>query len=274
MSHKMIGPFIFFDHMGPATLPAGGAIDVRPHPHIGLATITYLFEGALLHRDSLGVTQRVVPGEVNWMTAGRGIVHSERSSPEDAAREQRVHGIQTWVALPRSHEDAPPAFSHHSTAELPAWVEGGARLRLIVGTYDGRRAPTPAFSPIFYVAVETDGEASVRVSTEHAERAVYLLEGDASVDGAALPAATMAVLDRDAPSIVRTTRPSKLVLVGGAPMDGDRFIWWNFVASTRERMEAAKASWREYARDGRPVGTERFPLVRDDAAEWIPLPAK
>lgn len=262
-AHKMVGPFIFFDHMGPASLAPGQGMDVRPHPHIGLATVTYLFEGAILHRDSLGCVQRIEPGDVNWMTAGRGIVHSERSAPEDRAAGIRMHGIQTWIALPLADEDAEPAFAHHPKAALPVIDLPGAQLRLILGTYAGRGSPVKVFSPMFYVAAELQAGATLAISTEHEERAVYVVEGDVTLDDAPLPAGHMGVLAPRAPARLRAIGPARVMLAGGAKMDGDRFIWWNFVASSRERIEAAKQRWREQAMGAVPGETE-----------WIPLPEK
>ena len=179
VKRRMVGPFIFFDHFGPMVVPPGGdGMEVRPHPHIGLATVTYLFDGGIFHRDSLGYAQAIRPGDVNWMTAGAGIAHSERTEPEMRRTGFRMHGIQTWVALPRSHEETAPSFEHVEAAKLPAWQEGGASLRLIVGTYGGRTAPTTHFSPIFYVGAELQAGAKTAVSPEHAERAVYVAEGE------------------------------------------------------------------------------------------------
>ena len=182
VKRRMVGPFIFFDHFGPMTVaPGGDGMEVRPHPHIGLATVTYLFEGGIFHRDSLGYAQAIRPGDVNWMTAGSGIAHSERTEPEMRRTGFRMHGIQTWVALPRSHEETAPAFEHVEAARLPTWREDGAALRLIVGTYDGRTAPTTHFSPIFYVAAELPAAGKLAIAAEHAERAVYVAHGAAAL---------------------------------------------------------------------------------------------
>jgi len=259
--HKMVGPFIFFDHFGPASFPAGQGIDVRPHPHIGLATVSYLLEGSMIHRDSLGNVQRIEPGDVNWMTAGKGIVHSERTAPEDRVEGHRLHGLQTWVALPRVHEQDEPSFSHHARESLPFVSLPGATMRLIAGTAFGQRAPTPTFSPIFYVAVEMEAGASLALPPEHEERAVYAIEGTVRVDGQAVPLRHMAVLEPWTTAQIDATSASCFTLLGGAKMDGDRLIWWNFVASSRALIDAASARWR--ARD--------FPAVPGDA-EFIPLP--
>jgi redox-sensitive bicupin YhaK (pirin superfamily) len=261
--HQMVGPFIFFDHMGPAEFAPGQGIDVRPHPHIGLATVTYLFEGAIMHRDSLGCVQRIEPGAVNWMTAGSGIVHSERTDPADRVTGARLHGIQTWIALPRAHEQTAPAFSHHPQSSLPVITQTGVEMRLIVGSAFGKKAPTPAFSEIFYLAAEMDAEAAFELPPEHEERAVYVVEGSVQVGGAALAPLHMAVLPAGAAVKIEAASAARLMLLGGAKMDGERHIWWNFVASSRELIEDAKARWRE----------QRFAAVPGET-EFIPLPAR
>lgn len=265
VKRRMVGPFIFFDHFGPMTVaPGGDGMNVRPHPHIGLATVTYLFDGGIFHRDSLGYAQAIRPGDVNWMTAGSGIAHSERTEDEMRQAGFRMHGIQTWVALPRSHEETAPAFEHVEAARLPSWQENGAALRLIVGTYAGRTAPTTHFSPIFYVAVEMPAAAKIAVSPEHAERAVYVAEGSAALGDRLLTVGDLAVLAPGQPvELVAGAEGAKLMLLGGAPMDGPRHIWWNFVSSDPARIEKAKADWR----DG------RFAKVPGDS-EFIPLPEK
>ena len=259
--HKMVGPFIFFDHFGPASFGAGQGIDVRPHPHIGLATVSYLLEGSMIHRDSLGSVQRIEPGDVNWMTAGKGIVHSERTAPEDRIEGHRLHGLQTWVALPRVHEQDEPSFSHHAKESLPVISLPGVTMRLIAGTAFGKRAPTPTFSPIFYVEVEMEAQALVTLPPEHEERAVYAIAGEVRIGGKALPLRHMAVLEPWTTARIEATAASRFVLLGGAKMDGDRLIWWNFVASSRTLIDAASARWR----------TRDFPPVPGDS-EFIPLP--
>lgn len=260
---KMVGPFIFFDHFGPVSFAAGQGADVRPHPHIGLATVTYLFEGAQVHRDSLGSVQRIDPGDVNWMTAGSGIVHSERSSPEDRAAGHRLHGLQTWVALPKSHEQVEPSFSHHAKESLPQIMLPGVTMRVIAGTAFGQRAPTPTFSPIFYVAVDMTAGAGFDLPPEHEQRAVYAVEGEVRVAGEGLPLRHMAVLEPWTTVRIEAASAARFVLLGGATMDGDRLIWWNFVASSRELIDAAAARWR--AQDFPPVPSE---------TEFIPLPER
>ena len=262
VKRRMVGPFIFLDHFGPMDVPPGGGMEVRPHPHIGLATVTYLFEGGIFHRDSLGYAQPIKPGDVNWMTAGSGIVHSERTEPEMRRTGFRMHGVQTWVALPKAHEETAPAFEHVEMEKLPAWREGGAALRLIVGTYAGRTAPTTHFSPIFYAGVEMVAGAKTTVSPEHAERAVYVAHGSVTVGDRQLGVGDLAVLAAGQPvDLMAGEQGAKAMLLGGAAMDGPRHIWWNFVASTKERIEQAKADWRE----------GRFAKVPGDP-EFIPLP--
>lgn len=259
---RMVGPFVFFDHMGPATFPRGGGVDVRPHPHIGLATVTYLFEGALLHRDSLGSVQRIAPGDVNWMTAGHGIVHSERSPDDERAAGPRLHGIQTWVALPQADEQAEPTFSHHPRATLPAIERPGVAMRLIAGRAFGERAPVKTYSDMFYLAMDIAAGASIALPAEHEERAVYVVEGEVSMAGRSVAPCHLAVLAAGETVEVCATTPARLMLLGGAKMDGDRIIWWNFVASTREAIEAAKRRWSQ----------QDFPPVPGET-EFIPLPA-
>ena len=257
---QMVGPFIFFDHMGPARLGPGEGLDVRPHPHIGLATVTYLFEGEILHRDSLGSVQPIRPGDVNWMTAGRGIVHSERTPSELRATGPGVHGIQTWVALPRESEEAAPSFSHHPQASLPVVELPGATVRVIAGRAFGVRSPVAVFTDTLYAAAELDPGASVVLAPGHEERGVYVVEGDVTIGDAAVGTGELAVLAAGGEVEVRAPFSATLMLLGGAKMDGPRFIWWNFVSSSKERIERAKDDWRE-DRFGRVPGeTERIPL--------------
>jgi hypothetical protein len=257
---QMVGPFIFFDHMGPAALAPGAGLDVRPHPHIGLATVTYLFEGEILHRDSVGSVQAIRPGDVNWMTAGRGIVHSERTPEALRAGGARVHGIQTWVALTQAREEAAPAFAHHAAATLPTIELPGARVRVIAGDAFGARSPVAVFSATLYAAAELAPGASLVLPPEHEERAVYLVDGSVDIAGAALAPGEMAVLAAGGDVEVRAGASSTVMLVGGARMDGARFIWWNFVSSSRERIQRAKAEWRENRFPPVPGETERIPL--------------
>jgi redox-sensitive bicupin YhaK (pirin superfamily) len=258
--HRMVGPFIFLDQMGPVRFAPGEGMDVRPHPHIGLATVTYLFEGEILHRDSLGVVQPIRPGDVNWMTAGRGIVHSERTDPALRRGGFAMHGIQSWVALPADHEDDAPAFRHHPAASLPARTGEGARMRLVAGTLLGMRSPVAVMSPTFYADLALEAGARFDLPAEHPERALYVAEGTAEADGAAIPAGTLALFGPDGDVTVTARRGCRAMLLGGSPV-GDRLIWWNFVASTPERIDRARAEW----------AAGRFPKVPGDD-EFIPLP--
>ena len=262
---RMVGPFIFLDHFGPMVVPPGGdGMAVRPHPHIGLATVTYLFDGGIFHRDSLGYAQAIRPGDVNWMTAGSGIAHSERTEPEMKRTGFRMHGVQTWVALPKSHEETAPSFEHVEKGKLPSWTDGGAAFRLIVGTYGGRTAPTTHFSPIFYVAVEMPAAAKIAVSPEHVERAAYVAEGSVTIGDRLLTVGDLAAFHAGRPvEAIAGPDGAKVMLLGGATIDGPRHIWWNFVSSSKERIEKAKADWR----DG------RFAKVPGDP-EFIPLPER
>jgi hypothetical protein len=261
---RSVGPFVFFDHLGPAGFAAGTGIDVRPHPHIGLATVTWLFEGSLRHRDSLGTVQDIHPGAVNWMTAGRGIQHSERTPPEVRERPHRIHAIQTWVALPKAHEDAAPSFSHHPADSLPRVDLGGATGTLVAGSAFGAVSPAPVLHPTFYVAVEGAAGAEVCLPDEHAERGVYVVGGTIELAGERADAGTMLIL---APGTIafRMLSDGKVMLFGGAPIDGPRHIWWNLVASDPAMIEAAADAWAEA-----PVGG-RFGHVPGEE-EWIPLP--
>lgn len=257
----MVGPFIFFDHIGPADFAPGTGIDVRPHPHIGLATVTYLFEGSLDHRDSTGCVQTIEPGAVNWMTAGRGIVHSERTGPAPRAAGHRIHGIQSWVALPREHEEDPPAFHHHPACTLPDFALGDARLRLIAGSAFGRASPVAVHAPTLYAELSLARGAGLVLPDEHEERAVYVVDGELTLDGAVLAAGRMAVLERGVRPTLETAAGARALLLGGAPADGPRHLWWNFVSSSRERIEQAARDWE----------AGRFPRVPGET-EFIPLP--
>lgn len=258
---RMVGPFIFFDHMGPVRFAPGEGMDVRPHPHIGLATVTYLFEGEILHRDSLGFVQPIRPGDVNWMTAGRGIVHSERTAPELRRSGFALHGIQSWVALPRTHEDTAPDFQHHPSATLPEWSAGGVQVKLIAGTYDGRKSPAPVLWPTLYADLRFEPGASFTLSPEHAERALYVAEGAVMAEAQLTEAGQMAAFSPGADVILQAgPEGARAMLLGGAPMDGPRHIWWNFVASSQERIDAAKDAWRAQGFGQVPGETEFIPL--------------
>ncbi|HUL64495.1 MAG TPA: pirin family protein [Burkholderiaceae bacterium] len=264
---RFVGPFVFVDHMGPATMQPDHALDVRPHPHIGLATVTYLFAGAIVHRDSTGCVQRIEPGDVNWMTAGRGIVHSERTPDDMRKQAVAVHGVQTWVALPLEHEDAEPSFMHCAARDLPLIEQPGATLRIVAGHALGKRSPVSVLSDTLYCALEMQAGGAIEIPEEHAERAILVAHGAVEIDGQAAEAGELAVLAAGDARIV-ATQPARLMLLGGASL-GERFLWWNFVASSRERIEAAKAQWSAYTPSG---GSRQFPPVPGET-EFIPLPA-
>jgi len=260
---RTVGPFIFFDRMGPAEFPPGEGIDVRPHPHIGLATVTYLFDGEIMHRDDLGFEQPIRPGDVNWMTAGRGIVHSERTRDEIRDTDTTMFGIQSWIALPKDQEESDPGFFHHPAATLPEISRDGVEMRLIAGTAYGETSPVVTASPMFYLDVRMDAGASLKVTDEYAERAVYIVEGSISINGETHSENEMLVLASDTHVTVEAREASRVMLLGGAPIDGERHIWWNFVSSSKERIEQAKADWKE-GRFGKIAGDDEF----------IPLPEK
>jgi len=264
---RMVGPFVFFDQMGPVVLARGQGLDVRPHPHIGLATVTYMFTGEILHRDSLGSIQPIRPGEVNWMTAGRGIVHSERTPPALREVDAPVSGIQSWVALPRQHEETSPSFAHHATDELPVVEDGGAHVRLIAGALYGERSPVQTLSEMFYADVTLDEGAAIEVPATHEERAAYVVDGAVRIDRTDFDAAQLIVLKPGrAVSISGSRAPARLMLLGGEPMDGPRHIWWNFVSSSRERIEQAKADWQSGRFEPVPGETEYIPLPEPNPA--------
>ena len=262
VARRMVGPFTFFDQMGAATFAAGQGMDVRPHPHIGLATVTYLFEGEILHRDSLGSEQPIRPGDINWMTAGRGIVHSERTPPEHRRSGSRLHGLQLWVALPRAHEEAAPSFHHYSAATLPEREHGGVRLRVLAGTAYDLTSPVETLSPLFYVDAAMATGSELTLPSGHEERAIYVIDGTLTCGAERAETGRMLVFEKDARLALRAERPTRLALLGGAPLDGQRFIDWNFVSSSKERIAQARRDWQE----------GRFPKVPGDDVEFIPLP--
>ena len=262
LTARHVGPFVFYDHMGPADFAPGKGLDVRPHPHIGLATVTWLFEGSIRHRDSIGSLADITPGAVNWMTAGRGIVHSERTPPELRATGQRMHGIQVWVALPREQEEVEPEFHHHDAESLPCIRKPGAELVLIAGTAYGHASPVKVFAPMFFIEARLEAGAEVPLPDEHAERGVHVIEGEVSWGDINVFPAQMAVQTGASAPPVRAKTASRLMLFGGAPLDGERHLWWNFVSSSRERIEQAKADWI----------AQRFGKVAGDEEEFIPLP--
>ncbi len=257
---RSVGPFVFVDHMGPATFEAGRGVDVRPHPHIGLATVTFLWSGRITHRDTLGSVQDIEPGDVNWMTAGRGIAHSERTPPALREHEHPLHGLQTWVALPRSVEEAEPAFFHHAAATLPQQHRRGAWLRVVAGRGYGEESPVKVFADTLYVAIDLDPDAHLDLDDSHAQRALYVLEGDAQLDGADIPAQHLLVLDPGTRPRLHARTPVKAMLLGGEPLDAPRHMWWNFVSSSRERIEQAKLDWLEGRFGAVPGETEFIPL--------------
>ena len=265
---QMVGPFIFFDQAGPGEFVSGQGTDVRPHPHIGLATVTYLFRGEILHRDSVGSNQVIRPGDVNWMVAGRGITHSERTPAETRKRPHSGYGIQTWVALPEAHEDTAPSFEHHARDMLPVLDSDGVRLRLILGRAYGENAPTSVFSEIFYADAELKPGARIPLPDDHEERGLYILEGSISVAGQSFEAGRMMVFrPRDGIAVAAGPRGARLILLGGATLGGPRYIWWNFVASSQEKIDAAKEQWRRG-----DWGRGLFDLPPGDRDEFIPLP--
>jgi len=259
---RMVGPFVFLDHMGPADFaPGAEGLNVRPHPHIGLSTVTYLFEGRIRHFDNLGSDEVILPAEVNWMTAGRGIVHSERTDERIRATGIRMHGMQAWVALPLEHEDDEPSFAHHGEQDLPSYTEGGLSARLIAGTAFGVTAGVRTHSPLFYVHWELDAGVTAGVPADHPERAAYVARGRVEIDGREIGAGQMAVLAPGGSVAVTALEPSTVMLMGGEPV-GPRVLWCNFVASSQDRIEAAKADWK----------AGRMTLPPNDNHEFIPLP--
>ena len=261
-ARKLIGPFIFFDHMGPAVFPPGRGIDVRPHPHIGLATVTYLFEGEIVHRDSLGSHQPIRPGDVNWMTAGRGIAHSERTGTELRQSGSHLDGLQLWVALPLAHEETGPEFHHHPARDLPAIEMAGTRIRVLAGSAFGETSPVRTFSPLFYADAAMTAGGELQGPQEHEERAVYVVSGLIQCGNERAARGRMLVLKPGAKTTLSAVSDARLALIGGAPLDGERHIYWNFVSSSQARIEQAKRDWRE----------GRFPKVPGDDREFIPLP--
>jgi len=266
-ARRSVGPFVFFDYFGPADFAPGKGIDVRPHPHVGLATITYLFEGSQIHRDTLGSNQEVLPGDVNWMTAGRGIAHSERTGEKVRMEGHRMHGIQSWIGLPQKDEEAPPSFQHVAAEHLPEWDEKNVRLRLIAGTAFGRTAPVNVFSPIFYADARFEPGGSLHYGAEHDERAFLVIEGEVQTAGGpngveAHQAGAMLALEPGEEVTLYSDGPARVMLLGGARLDGERHLWWNFVSSRKERIEQAKHDWKAGA----------FGKIPGDDVEFIPLP--
>jgi redox-sensitive bicupin YhaK (pirin superfamily) len=258
---RMVGPFVFWDEMGPAHLDPGKGLDVRPHPHIGLATVTYLFAGEILHRDTLGSAQAIKPGDVNWMNAGRGIAHSERTAPERRAKGSSIAGIQSWVALPEAQEESAPFFTHYAATDLPLVSETGARVRVVAGRLYGARSPVETYSELFYADAQLDLGARLPLDPDYEERALYLVQGEIEIAGDRFEPGRLLVLRPGDAMMVSALAPARFMLLGGAPV-GPRHIWWNFVSSRKERIEQAKADWK----------TGRFGTVPGDEVEFIPLP--
>jgi redox-sensitive bicupin YhaK (pirin superfamily) len=240
---QRVGPFIFFDHMGPAVFPPGTGVNVRSHPHIGLATITYLFEGEILHRDSLGYVQAIRPGEINWMTAGKGIVHSEKVSPELLESGQKLHGLQTWVALPIAHEETEPRFEHYSADGIPVLDQKGAKITVVIGTAYGQTSPVKAASETLYVEIKLEPGAGINLPAAQ-ELGVYVVSGNIELDGQAVSDGVLAVLKKGASASVSTAGGAHIMICGGDTLEGERIVWWNFVSSSRERLEQAKRDWK------------------------------
>jgi redox-sensitive bicupin YhaK (pirin superfamily) len=259
---RMVGPFIFFDHFGPAEFHSGQGIDVRPHPHIGLATVTYLFDGEIMHRDSLGTAAPIRPGEVNWMTAGRGIVHSERTAPEHRREGEPIHGLQCWVALPAIEEERAPSFSHHDSVALPCLNENGKTVRVVAGDIYGERSPVETLSETLFADVRLTAGTALPFDAAVEERAAYLVAGEVEIAGDSFTSGRLLVFRPGDAITISARGDAHLVLLGGASMDGPRHIWWNFVSSRKERIEQAKADWK----------LARFDTVPGDDKEFIPLP--
>ncbi|MEP7061554.1 MAG: pirin family protein [Betaproteobacteria bacterium] len=272
---RMVGPFVFLDAMGPVMLAAGRGLDVRPHPHIGLATVTYLFDGEILHRDSLGSVQAIRPGELNWMTAGNGIVHSERTATGRRVAASSLAGMQAWVALPLRHEETAAAFAHHGAASLPTIAADGVNIRVIAGTFAGATSPAVTHSDLFYADAALAQHARVDMPREFAERAVFIVDGALIVEGedTVYDAGRLVVLRPGANVVLRAVSPTaRVMLLGGEPMDGPRIVWWNFVASSRDRIEAAKADWVAGRFAPVPHETEFIPLPHDRPVPDVKYP--
>ncbi len=261
---QMVGPFIFWDQMGPSEFLIGDGIDVRPHPHIGLATVTYLFDGEIRHRDSLGTDLSIRPGEVNWMTAGKGIVHSERTDEPVRQSHSNLFGIQSWVALPQNAEETDPGFAHHGTDDLPLIEGEGKTVRVIAGEMFGERSPVRTFSDMFYADAVLEAGAQLPLSADHEERGIYVVDGSIEIAGDVHEAGRLLVFNPGDEITVIARTPARIMLLGGEPMDGQRYIWWNFVSSSKDRIDQAKADWK----------AGRFEIVPGDETEFIPLPEK
>jgi redox-sensitive bicupin YhaK (pirin superfamily) len=262
VKRRMVGPFIFFDHFGPAEFRDGQGIDVRPHPHIGLATVSFLFDGEIMHRDSLGSAVAIKPGDVNLMTAGRGIVHSERTAPEHRVAGEPLHGLQCWVAMPAADEELAPSFAHHGRASLPLVTDDGKSVRIVVGNLYGERSPVPTLSDTIFADATLAAGSTLPIDAATEERALYIVKGEIEIAGDRFAAGQLLVFRPGDGLAATAATDARVVLVGGAAMDGPRHIWWNFVSSRKERIEQAKAEWK----------ARRFDTVPGDEREFIPLP--
>ncbi|CAM3672770.1 Pirin [Bordetella sputigena] len=261
---RTVGPFVFLDEMGPAMLAAGLGIDVRPHPHIGLATVTYLYEGAIMHRDGAGNVRTILPGEVNWMTAGRGIVHSERSSPESRKQPQRLAGLQSWVALPASLEETDPGFVHYDRDQQAVAEGEGVRAQIVAGSLFGQTSSVRTLSPLFLGDVALEAGARVQLDPEYEERAAYIARGEVEIDGQRFDAGRLVVFAPGKAVTLKAATAARVALLGGEPLDGPRYLWWNFVSSRRDRIHQAREDWER----------DRFgQTVPEDTTEFIPAPA-
>ena len=261
---RMVGPFVFLDEMGPAEFRAGTGVDVRPHPHIGLATVTYLFDGEITHRDSLGTFVAIRPGEVNWMTAGRGIVHSERTAPERRVNGDKLHGLQCWVALPADKEEIEPSFFHRNADDLPLVTDRGFTARVVAGQAFGARSPVVTASDTVFVDVVMEAGITIPLDPDYEERAIYVVSGEIEIAGDRFTGPKLLVFRPGDRIAVRAVTASHIAILGGAALEGPRHIWWNFVSSRKERIEQAKEDWK----------TARFDIVPGDETEFIPLPER
>ncbi len=261
---RMVGPFIFFDHFGPTVFKVGHGLDVRPHPHIGLATVSYLFDGEIMHRDSLGTAVPIKPGEINWMTAGRGIVHSERTGLDDRVTGSNLHGLQCWVALPAAKEEIEAAFAHHGVDEFPLIRDNGNSVRVMVGSTYGQSSPVKTTSETIFADATLKAGKTLPLDPDHEERAIYIVDGELDIAGDKFGSGRLLVFKAGDKITIRAVSDSHFVIVGGEPMDGPRHIWWNFVSSRKDRIDQAKAEWKN----------GKFDIVPGDAEEFIPLPEK
>ena len=262
LERRMVGPFIFLDHMGPADFAPHDGIDVRPHPHIGLATVTYLFEGEILHRDTIGSEQIIKPSAVNWMVAGKGIAHSERTVEPERSRMHRAHGMQSWIALPKEYEECEPEFSHHAAEHLPDFTLGGANIRLIAGSAYGYESPVRAYSPMFYAAVTMQQGNKIELTNQYRERALYMIDGDLQIGSARVNKKSMLVFEAGERIFVEAQSASTFMILGGDPLSEQRYIDWNFVSSSKDRIVQAREDWQN----------QRFGKIPGDDKEFIPLP--